>query len=207
MPSITRREALAAATTGLAMLAGCTGSETSQKRSAPAPREDPIDHEFVRVRESSARPLFVREDRTTTQDERREPRGGGDYLVTAEETEEWEFAATDAGDRLRTFTEATNFETESLFLYATPVDECREIHIQQVSVDPDGDPQVDFCRSTRPADVACSAETLQMVGFAIRLPVTSERSSGFGTGMSSHCDRPERPPAFDATVTAEEGDK
>ncbi|UWG46602.1 Uncharacterized protein HSRCO_0303 [Halanaeroarchaeum sp. HSR-CO] len=205
MPSITRREALAAATTGLAMLAGCTGSETSETRRAPAPREDPIAHEFVHVREPTATPLFVRRDRTTTRDERPEPRGGGDYLVTAEEVEQWEFAATDAGERLRTFTAETDFETESVFLYATPVGECREIHLQQVAVDPDGNPQVDFCRSTRPADVACSAESRQMVGFAIRLPITGEGSSGFGTGMGSHCNRPERPPAFDATVTVEGG--
>ena len=38
------------------------------------------------------------------------------------------------------------------------------------------------------------------VGFAIRLPYTVPSSGGHGTGMSSRCRGPTRPPAFQATV-------
>lgn len=201
MPSITRREALVAATTGFALLAGCTGSDRSSRRE-PSPRPEPIEYEATRVRDETGGPLFSRADRTTDTSQGRTPRRTAEYLTTRSELDALEFPATAAASRLRAFTSETDFGDASVFLHSFGVSECREIHLQQVALDSDGDPQVDFCRSTRPADVSCSTETTHSLGFAIRLPVDGEDSSGFGTGMSSRCDEPSRPPRFDVTVTS-----
>lgn len=206
MPSITRREALAAATTGFALLAGCTGSERSS-RSEPTPRSEPIDYEATRVRDESGGVLFSKADRTTGGSNPRAPRRGAEYLTTRSDLGALEFASTAAGNRLRSFVSETDFDDGSVFVHSFGVSECREIHLQRVALDPDADPQVDFCRSTRPADVACSTETKHSLGFAIRLPVDGERATGYGTGMSSRCDEPSRPPRFDATVTVQEDGK
>ena len=204
MPSITRREALAAVTTGLATLAGCAGSEMSSQRE-PAPQSEPIAHDVERVRDESGTVLFSHVDRTTRTRNGRPVRHGTEYLATRAELEEIEFTSATAADRLRSFVSETDFDTESVFLWATGVSECHDIHLQTVGLDPDDHPQVDFCRSTRPADVACSTETVHTVGYAIRLPVDGENANGYGTGMGSHCDTPSRPPVFDPSITTTEG--
>ncbi|MFW5903534.1 MAG: hypothetical protein ACOCS7_02220 [Halolamina sp.] len=203
MPSITRREALAALTAGVATLAGCTGSETSS-RAEPTARSEPIDYRAERVRDESGAVLFSRADRTPRTRDGEPVRHGTEYLATRAELEDLEFGASDPANRLQSFTSETDFETGSVFLWAAGISECRDVRLQWVGLDPDGDPQVDFCRFVRPADVDCSVDAVETVAYAIRLPVDGASATGFGTGMSSSCDRPSRPPAFDATITAEE---
>lgn len=206
MPSITRREALAALTTGLATLAGCTGSETAGQRE-PVPQSEPISHEVERVRDETGTILFSRVDRTRRTRDGEPVRHGTEYLATRAELDELEFASAKAADTLRSFVSETDFDAESVFLWTAGVSECRDVHLRRVGLDPDGNPQVDFCRSTRSADVACSTETVHTVGYAIRLPVDGENANGYGTGMSSHCDSPSRPPVFDPAITTTEGDE
>lgn len=203
MPSITRREVLAAATAGLAALAGCSGSDSS-RRSVPGPRPEPVDYEVERVRDETGGVLFTRGEWTT--DEERTPRrSGADYLTAEHDLERHTFAGSDEAQRLRAFAAETDFDAESVFLYAREIGACHEIHLRTVGIEDDGDPQLDFCRSTLPADVACSPEAVHTVGYAVRMAVDGESSSGYGTGMQGGCDRPSRPPTFDATVTVEEG--
>jgi hypothetical protein len=81
-----------------------------------------------------------------------------------------------------------------------------------VSVEPDeladGDlhPHADFCRAYRPADVDCNADEIHTVGFAIRIPVAADRSTGSGSGMSSSCLRREPPAVFNASSPGAGGD-
>ena len=78
MPSTTRRDVLAAATAGLAALAGCTTGSESASRSVPAPRGEPIDYDAVHVRDGDGAVLFTRTDRTETPTDVRRARHGSE---------------------------------------------------------------------------------------------------------------------------------
>jgi len=214
MADVPRRRALLAAASGIAALAGCAGSETASNR-VPS-RQRPIDdYELAKARDERGGAMFARGDAlpTPSAGERSDhPRRTHVALVADEELDELAFAETDPGERLRSFLAATDFGSASAYLLSIPVEACREVRLRSVSVEADaladGDlhPRADFCRTYRPADVDCDAGELHTVGFAIRIPVAADRSTGSGSGMRGSCGQRERPSVFNASAAGSGGD-
>ncbi|SFR30815.1 hypothetical protein [Halorubrum sodomense] len=215
MPDVPRRRALLAAASGLAALAGCAGSD-SASNSYPSRSDRPIDgYELAKARDEDGRALVASDGElpSLSADERAfQRRSARRVLVADEDLVELTFAETDPGERLRSFLAATDFESASAYLLAMPVRACREVRFRSVSVEPDeladGDlhPHANFCQTYRPADVECEGDEVHTVGFAIRLPVAAERSTGSGSGMRGSCRRGEPPTVFNASTASESGD-
>ncbi|ELZ48646.1 hypothetical protein C464_06468 [Halorubrum coriense DSM 10284] len=214
MADVPRRRALLAAASGIAALAGCAGSETASN-SYPT-RERPIDgYELEKARDEAGDALVAAGDALpspSTDEPARQRRGARRVLVADDDLAELTFAETDPGEALRSFCEATDFDAASVYLLAMPVMACREIRFRSVSVEPDdaaeGDlhPYAQFCEAYRPADAACAPDEFHTVGFAIRLPVAADRSTGSGRGMSGSCRRRGRPAVFNSSATESGGD-
>lgn len=210
MPDLPRRRALLAVASGMAALAGCTGEDEGPVVDRRRGERPIADYEVRHVRNEDGAVLFTGREElpTVTGDERsRTLRTSRRVVVTEERLADLTFADVPEADRLRSFATATDFEESSLYLLTMPVGACYEIRLRAVSVEPgeleSGDlhPQADFCRDYLPADVECSAEDVHTAGFAIRLPVAAEQSSGSGRGMASSCGPRPRGEFFDATVT------
>jgi hypothetical protein len=207
MPDVSRRRALLAAASGVAALAGCAGSETASN-SYPSSNRPIDDYELEKARDERGGALVASGDElpSLSADERApQRRQTRRVLVAAADIDELTFAGTGAGERLRTFLAATDFESSSAYLLSMPVRACREIRFRSVSVEPDElanddlHPHADFCQAYRPADVDCNADEFHTVGFAIRIPVAADRSTGSGSGMSGSCLRREPPAVFNAS--------
>ncbi|WP_434521501.1 hypothetical protein [Halorubrum sp. AS12] len=213
MADVPRRRALLAAASGIAALAGCAGSETASN-SYPTANQPIDDYELEKARDESGGVLVTADDElpSLSADERaRQGRATRRVLVADANLAELTFAGTDAGETLRSFCAATDFDAASVYLLAMPVDACREIRFRSVAVEPDqlaaGDlhPHADFCEAYRPADIDCGADETHTVGFAIRLPVAADSSTGSGRGMSSSCGRVEPPTVFNAAAASGSG--
>ncbi|MDT3435901.1 hypothetical protein [Haloarcula sp. 1CSR25-25] len=200
--SWSRRGALSALATGFATaVAGCQ-SDDDVAGPPDEPEPDRVEPTAVRqVRVDEAAVLFTEADTLPTPDKTsRRHRRASAYIASRAEFEEFSWGETPEARQLREFVETTDFEERSVYLLSTVVDACHEVHLVSMSRDPDDDPSGDFCTGLRPADVACDTDDDDTVGFAVRLPYTVPSSSGHGTGMSSRCRGPTRPPAFQATV-------
>ena len=204
MSEVPRRRALLAAASGAAALAGCAGGESA---SNSYPREDrPIDgYELEKARDETGGALVAEGDglpSLSTDERARQQRGTARVLVAEADLADLTFAETEAGESLRSFCDAADFESASVYLLSMPVGACREIRLKSVSVEPeaiaDGDlhPHADFCRAYRPADVECGVADVHTVGFAIRVPVAADTSTGSGRGMRSTCRDRDPPSAF-----------
>ncbi|WP_144922580.1 hypothetical protein [Halorubrum salsamenti] len=211
MADLPRRRALLAAASGIAALAGCSGRD-SASNSYPS-RNRPIDdYELEKARDETGSVLFTQSDTLPSppSDERAPQRRHGRRVLTGESSlSELTFAETTPAETLRSFCAATDFDAASVYLLATPVDACREVRFRSVSVErdelADGDlhTHADFCQTYRPAGVDCDLDETHTVGFAIRIPVAADRSTGAGRGMSGSCRTPSgRPEAFNGSVTA-----
>lgn len=215
MTDIPRRRALLAAASGIAALAGCSGSETASN-SYPSSDRPIDDYELETARDERGGALVAEGDElpSLSADERaRQERQTRRVLVAAADIDELTFAGTRAGERLRTFLAATDFASASAYLLTMPVRACREVRFRSVSVEPDElanddlHPHADFCQAYRPADAECDADETHTVGFAIRLPVAAERSTGSGSGMRGSCRGPEPPAVFNASAADSSGDE
>ncbi|QLH76067.1 hypothetical protein HZS55_01545 [Halosimplex rubrum] len=214
MPDLTRRRALLAVASGAVTLAGCSDRESRPTIGRERRNRRIEDYEVRAVRSEDDAVLFAQgEQLPTATDERRRryARSGREVVVSADDIAELTFGDGPEAERLRSFVDGTDFDSASVYLLAMPVEACYEIRLQSVSVewdDIDTDdlhPSADFCRAYRPADVECDADGEHTVGFAIRLPVAAERSSGSGRGMSSSCRPNPEGESFHATVTPAEG--
>lgn len=194
MPDWSRRQTLSALTGGLAVaLAGCQGEASVESPSSVEQRVE--NYEVERARNEDGVALFARGDDLDS------TRPGGYYhLVSQGDVDGLAFADVPEARTLREFSAATDFESESVYLYAHEVAACYEIRLTRVAVDGNG-PSAHFCRDLRPVDADCEADAHSTVGYAIRLPFSGDEYSGVGSGMSSSCSRPPRPETFDANVT------
>jgi hypothetical protein len=216
MPALTRRRALLAVASGVVALAGCSGERNDRPRIDRRNGEEPLeDYEARRVRNEDGAVLFAQRDElpTVTDDERsRYVRSARAIVVSEDGLADLTFGEVPEAERLRSFAAETDFDAASMYLLAMPVEACYEIRLQSASVewdeleDDDLHPHADFCRTYRPADVECEVDETHTVGFAIRLPVAAEQSTGSGRGMSSSCRSSMRGEFFDATVTPASGD-
>lgn len=180
MPDWSRRHALqAAAAAGAFALAGCSGTSSSS-REVPRERDDPVDvAETTFVRDTDGEPLF------RIGDEPRRP-GSYEYLTSTSDREEVTFRSSPAASDLRAFVEATDFESESVYLVSRPIGACYEARLVGVYREGNGI-DADFCNALRPADVACEADDEDTVGVGIRLPFVEEEFNSFGLGWSGDC--------------------
>ncbi|GAA0715259.1 hypothetical protein J2744_002155 [Halorubrum trapanicum] len=211
MAEIPRRRALLAVASGIAALSGCSGSETASN-SYPT-GERPIEgYELEKARDERGGALVTADDGlpSLSADERAlQRRATRRVLVADADLAALTFAETDAGETLRSFCAATDFDAASVYLLAMSVDACREVRFRSVAVerdelaDDDLHPHADFCQAYRPADVECEGDAFHTVGFAIRLPVAASRSTGSGSGMSSSCQQGEPPTVFNASASSE----
>ncbi|QAU14242.1 hypothetical protein EKH57_17090 [Halorubrum sp. BOL3-1] len=209
MTGIPRRRALLAAATGLAALAGCSGSD-SASNSYPSDDRRIDGYEPEKARDDTGGALVTAGDTlpSLSSDERASQRRmTRRVLVADDDLTELTFAETTAGEMLRSFCDATDFGSGSVYLLAMPINACRESRLRSVSIEPDelatGDlhPHADFCRAYRPADVGCDADAVHTVGFAIRIPVAADRSTGGGHGMRRSCDPRDRPTVFNGSAS------
>lgn len=202
MPALSRRRTLhLAGGVLLSALAGCNGSDSASS-SVPRSDRDSIDDVTVlKIRHTAATPMVYenRGDETTTTRSSESARRRGNVMMhvtdpPGEGRGEPVFPAdVDGADRLRTFFEETDFETESIYLLQSTVPACSERHLQGVYSDGNG-VDAEFCRTLRPADVACEADAWAMTVFAIRLPFPGDGFNSVGGGSSSSCDHPYRDP-------------
>lgn len=217
MPELTRRRALLAVASGVAAVAGCTGGDGDRPMIDYRRNEQSIqDYDVQQVRHEDGAVLFTQRDELPNpdDDERgrdRNVRSGRSVVVSEAKLAELTFGNVPEAEQLQSFAAATNFESSSLYLFAMPVEDCYEIRLQSVTIEwdkaesADIHPRAYFCRTYRPADVECAGGEGHTAGFAIRLPVAAERSSGSGSGMSNDCQRTPRGEQFDPSVAPENG--
>lgn len=192
MPNWSRRRALqAAAATATAALAGCNAG-TERTREAPRGREgDPVtDYESETVRDTEGRPLFWRDDT--------DGRERGSLTLLADPLPESDVTISEdvpAAETLRAFAADTDFEAESVLLFATRVSGCHAVTLegvrrkQQTADGGVSDVDVSLCRVYRPADVACERTADHTAGLAVRLPFPADGANGAGASVSSTCRR------------------
>lgn len=183
MPGWSRRDALrSVAAAGALALAGCSG-EASHSREVPRRHGERVpDPEVMFVRDTDGAPLFWRGD----DDETDRSSGAAAYLTDADDVETLSFGDAARVAELRDFIDATDLESESIYLLERPVGECYELALTGVFREDDG-VDADFCRLLRPADVDCAADAVDTVGVAIRLPFPGDDFNSRGSGMSSDC--------------------
>ena len=207
MTDVPRRRALLAAAAGLAALTGCAGRETATN-SYPSSERPVDDHEVESVRDEGGRALVTAADElpSLSADERAlQHRSTRRVLVAEDDLAALTFAETPPGETLRSFCAETEFDAESVYLLAMPIEACRAVRFRSVRVErrplAEGDlqPHAAFCRAYRPADVDCELDATHTVGFAIRMPVAADRSRGSGRRMSGSCGPGAPPAAFNAS--------
>ncbi len=197
MPDWSRREALSVLTTGVATaLAGCQHSPPDVSR--PPAIGSVENYEVARVRNADRAVLLTRSD-----DIKSGRPGAYEHLTSREDVAAFTFADVPEARTLRQFVDATDFESESIYLLVHTVPECYDHRLVGVGVDGNG-PEASFCRKLRPADVECDADAEDTVGYAIRLPFPGDEMSGMGSSGGS-CEPSPRPEAFDANVTLANG--
>lgn len=186
----TRRRALQAigAATALA-LAGCNESDGND---GPTPRgnagERVVDHEVLKARWRPDAPVFQIEPRD--EDDDLEPgRSRFVYITSKEDENRVTYGSTPAANTFESFVENTDLAAHSIVMYQQQVPECYHLVLASVHQEPDGDIHLEFCRNLRSADVECSVDTHERVGYAIRLPFAIEDPSGYGVGHGSSCNR------------------
>ncbi len=132
-----------------------------------------------------------------------------ELIVDADRVSELAFAdgvPADAAASARSFLEATDFETQSVFFRTFGIESCERFRIHSVSWERDH-VEFEYCRELRPPDRACTADAWDAVGLFIRLPVTFRSPtalSGSGASGRSPCRNVDtRYDRIDANATVE----
>jgi hypothetical protein len=192
MADWSRRRALSAIACGLTVgLAGCNDAADEETPTDPLHR--PVeDYETRHVRSDDTAALWT----TGESPSDREVRRRYTYLSGDDPLSDVQFNTdAEAGATLESFVTATDFERESVYLYAGTVSECHEVHIANVYRQEDG-VHAYVCRTVRPADVDCSTGTDHAVAIAIRLPFAL-KGPGFSQGLGMRTNCVARPAAVD----------
>mgnify|MGYP006281434213 CR=1 FL=1 len=202
-PRSTRRRVLAStvAALGLTALAGCSGSGSGSASSRAGPDAEPpedalVSPPHVTLRGPATEPNVVRE--TAAENETPSPGTEIDdwahyVLANGADADAVTFADVDGADEAKRFLEATNFDSETVYVERHLVGECYRHQLCWVRWT-DEMIETDYARTLRDADVACEADTRVAVTNLIRLPVAldpdqiTSHSSGSGGGA---CRRPE----------------
>jgi len=187
MSDWSRRRALqAVAAAGSFVLAGC--GDTSGIEDAPPENRDRVtNYETILVRNSDRNRLFGSGDGEADQ---RDPDDGVSeyhHLNAPDDLHGIQFRDVSGATALQSFVTETDLESKSVFLTQQLVRECYEPRLVGVFRTED-DVDADFCVTLRPADVACTAGTRDVVAIAIRLPFAGDAINSVGSGWSSDCE-------------------
>lgn len=193
MPSISRRGALRSTAGLLAALAGCsaeTGSPSTPSERGP-PEDALRNPSTVRLRNPNSAPVVTHGTPTPTV---QEGRIWGHLLVTDTETANaLTFADVDGVERARTFLKKTDFSTETVYVEQRELGECYTRRICWVRWTT-ASIETAYTTELRDADVACSADAIDVVATLIRLPAALDPDTitRYGSrGGSDYC-RPRR---------------
>ena len=165
-----------------------------------APEDALVDPPRVTLRGSGMEPNVVSETPTETassdddQSDRDRIDDWAHYLVSnAEDASALTFADVDGAADARSFLDATDFSSQTIYVERHLVDECFRQRLCWARWT-ENNIETDYARILRDADVACEANAQVAVTYLIRLPVTLEPgqinsySSGSGGGP---CPRPD----------------
>ncbi|WP_158093591.1 hypothetical protein [Halorubrum sp. SD683] len=177
------------------LLAGCSGSETGE---GTEPDDGTLVTEYTveTTRSSGDEPPIVAP---------REHAGNDDTSATAEPLTTHTVGSEQDAEELRFAEDATNvaavrrlvaetaYASESVLLFQASIGECYRRELNAVRRDADGDPDVDFCRVVRDADVDCERRAREYAASAVRLPFPGDEYGGLTVGSGGSCDPvPER---------------
>lgn len=191
-----RRRFLGGLAVGIAtVLAGCSDSE-SHGSTEPDDGTLVTDYTVETARSPGDRPPIVAP---------REDAGDAEDTATAEPLTTHVVESEQDADALKFAEEATNvaavrrlvaetaYASESVLIFQTSIGECYRRQVNYVRRDEDGDPDIDFCRVVRDADVACERRARDYIATAIRLPFPGDEYGGLSVGSGGSCDPvPER---------------
>lgn len=179
-----RRRTLLTSVAGLATagLAGCGGSERPLG-ALPSPPPEPItDLDVLKVRVDDSVGLFG-----SAEDDDGRFDSSHDVVSTERDLDALRFNTdVPAAVDLREFVTGVDLDAHSVLLFQATVSSCHDYYLVRVAYG-DGDLDAEFCRSLRPADVACDAVQESTVGYAIDLPLTDVDLGSFGWG-TGRCD-------------------
>lgn len=204
----TRRRFLQAATAVAGGLAGCSDlTHGTAQSSRTVPADEGAGASAGRT-ESDPPVLLLRADSTVPPLRLTDPDGETTESVRPEE---WSYYGTNElidsqsrgerlavgdgvdGEKVSSFVSATEFDSETLYLETTRVEECFRLRLCHVSWEPD-EVQTDYVRVTRPYDERCSADERVYESRLIRFPVALDEDSVTGYGSSIRGSGPCRPP-------------
>jgi len=201
MPSPTRRDALRVAAALLTGVAGCSGESSSSSSYPSEPTGNvAFDPESHRLRNPEPIPLVWTGERpTATDDESHYHFSGRFFVAGAADVSEVGFADVSGADAARDFLDATDYDSETVYVEQSLVDECFTTTLCHVEWS-ESDVQTSYARTYRDADVACETDARDAVATLIRIPeafdpreVNSYGSSRGTAPCSVRNDRRRRP--------------
>lgn len=184
MSPLTRRRTLHGAIGLLAVLAGCSTSETSS--SGPdehfgAARTDP---ERRTLQRRSPEPILRETDGSTTDDASR--LSDRRVLATPEAAADLSIADVDGAAEARTFLDDTDYGSETVYAEQFRTRECFTAKLCEIRWS-DTEIETDYARRYRDYDVACEVGAKATFAALIRIPDTLDPESvtSFGSGYGS----------------------
>ena len=186
----TRRALLGSAALGVVgALAGCSGESDPQAESArPQTRGTEMDPTVVKPRNPSGESVLL--DGSEANDDNEPARIGRELVTSADRAGELLVAeaVSDADrERVRSFLDETDYETETVYVSPAGVESCERLDIESVSWQP-GRVEYEYCSELRPPDESCEADERVALALLFRLPVAlDERITRSGSSGRSPC--------------------
>ena len=194
MPSISRRRLLAATASVPPVLAGCArpgSSEESIDNVSVSEEPMPTDaFDVITLRSNDADQLVYAGDEQPSDDGdgdgENQPRQYGhgrsaEFVLTTEDATALRIDA-DETTAIRSFLDATEFDTESVVVEQRTIEDCQRRHLLSVRAEPDRF-RTEYCRRLKPAMTPCTADRTVTKAVFIRIQRAyddppSSRSSG-----------------------------
>ena len=192
----TRRRFLHGAAGLAAALAGCSGlTGGSASSTATAGERDDVppdggretNPDSVVLRTDTERPPIWLADpdgddgRPNPDDRRRHIRST--LIDSSERADRVAVVDTDGSDRVRSFLDATDFASETLYLETNRIEECFELTLCHISWSPDS-VGTDYARTIRAYNEACTAENRVFEARLIRIPAALDEGEVNSHGSS-----------------------
>lgn len=147
-----------------------------------------MDPTVVKPRNPTGESVLL--DGSEVNDEDEPARIGRELVTSASRADELLVAegVSDADrERVRTFLDETDYETETVYVSPSGIESCQRVVIHSVSWQP-GRVEYEYCSELRPPDEACEAGTRVALALIFRLPVAlDDRITGSGSSGSSPC--------------------
>jgi len=176
-------------------LAGCSGlsgsGESTRTASDGSAPDGPgsgseTDPETLLVRSDTDRPPIWHGDRSDTTPRRTDPTNDSVVVDTAGKADRLSVVDGVDRDRLDPFLDATDFESETLYLQTVRIEECFRLVLCQIEWQSD-EITTDYIRRIRPYTDPCAVETRVAEARLIRIPdaLDADDVNAFGTGIGT----------------------